>query len=111
MPKLKRPRLCRDSRPRLSHHSFTTRNPSSGQQRKDAGVSCCAARFASLDSSERLSLRELRSLWTEQVPRFPVLVVHASFAVVAAAEQEAGGSQEGFEGEYVPGVLGDDVGG
>ncbi len=45
------------------------------------------------------------------MPGFLVLVVHASFAVAAAAEQEAGGSQEGFEGEYVPGVLGDDVGG
>ncbi len=45
------------------------------------------------------------------MPRFPVLVVHAWFAVVAFAEQEAGGSQEGFEGEYVPGVFGDDVGG
>lgn len=60
---------------------------------------------------KRLSLRELCSFWTEQVPRFPVLVVHAWFAVAAFAEQETGGSQEGFEGEYVPGVFGDDVGG
>jgi hypothetical protein len=70
---------------------------------------CCSLFFAG--QSKRLSLRELYSLWTEQVPCFPVLVVHASFAVVATAEQEAGGSQEGFEGEYVPGVFGDDVGG
>jgi hypothetical protein len=56
------------------------------------------------------SLRELCSLWTEKVPGFVVVVVHAGLGVVAAAEQEAGVSQEGLERDYVPGVFGDYVG-
>ncbi len=39
------------------------------------------------------------------------MIVLAGLAVGVAAEEEAGGSEEGFEGDDVPGVLGDDVGG
>jgi hypothetical protein len=56
------------------------------------------------------SLRELCSLWTEKVPGFVVVVVHAGLGVVAAAEQEPGVSQESLERDYIPGVFGDHVG-
>jgi hypothetical protein len=62
-----------------------------------------------LDGPMGPSLRELCSLWTKQVPGFVVVVVHAGLGVVAAAEQEAGVSQEGLERDYVPGVFGDHV--
>ena len=110
MPNLKLPRVFRTAAPRRfprSLHQLGTHV--SGQRRKDFRISCLL--LASLAGEPKgLSPREQGSLWTKQVPGF-VLVVHASFAVAAAAEQKAGGSQEGFEGEYVPGVLGDDVGG
>ena len=50
-------------------------------------------------------------LGAEEVPRFAVGVVEAGFGVAFAAEEEAGDSAGGGEGEDVPGVLGDDVGG
>lgn len=45
----------------------------------------------------------------ELVPGFAVLVVEAGAAIFFAAEEEAGGA-DGVDGDYVPGVLGDDVG-
>jgi len=45
------------------------------------------------------------------VPGFAVGVVEAGLAVGSAAEQEAGGSEEGLERNEVPGVFGDDVSG
>ena len=45
------------------------------------------------------------------MPGFLVFVVEAGLEVVVAAEEEAGGSEEGFERNDVPGVLGNDVGG
>ena len=48
------------------------------------------------------------SFWAEEVPCFAVGVVEAGLAVGAAAEEEAGGSEEGLERNDVPGVFGDD---
>lgn len=45
------------------------------------------------------------------MPGFAVLVIESGLGIVAAAEEEAGGSEEGFQRNDVPGVLGDDVGG
>jgi hypothetical protein len=47
---------------------------------------------------------------SEEVPGFAVGVVETGAAVAASAEQEAGGA-DGGDGNDVPGVLGDDVGG
>jgi len=45
------------------------------------------------------------------VPCLVVFLVQAGPSVGVAAEEEGGGSEEGFQRDDVPGVLGDDVGG
>ena len=51
------------------------------------------------------------SLWAEEGPGFAVGVVEAGFAVFFAAEEDAGASGYEVDGEDVPGVFGNDVGG
>jgi hypothetical protein len=61
-----------------------------------------------------LCLRKLADasrLRAEEVPGFAVGVVEAGLGVAVAAEQEAGDTAGGSEGDEVPGVFGDDVGG
>ena len=64
------------------------------------------------DSRGRLSPHKPQSsLRSEEVPGFLEFVVEAGLGIGAAAEEEAGGSEEGFEWDDVPGVLWNDVGG
>lgn len=51
-----------------------------------------------------------RNLTAEQMPGFAVLVVEAGLGISLAAEEQAGAA-DGVNGNDVPGVLGNDVGG